>query len=207
MKILLFNGSTRKNGCTYLALSEIAKTLEKDGMEAEIMQLGGTPVRDCIACNQCAGRGKCFFSDDIVNEWIEKARSADGFVFGSPVYFAHPAGQLLSVMDRMFYAGADAFAHKPAAAVVTARRAGTIASLDVIQKHFTDAQMPVVSSTYWNMVFGPAPELVAQDQEGLQTMRNLAKNMAWILQCIAAGKDKGIVPPKAETEYWTNFNR
>lgn len=207
MKVLLFNGSTRKNGCTYFALAEIAKILEGEGLEAEIVQLGSAPVRDCLACNQCVGKGKCVFSDDIVNEWIEKARTADGFVFGSPVYFAHPTGHLLSVMDRMFYADGGAFAHKPAAAVVTARRAGTTASLDAIQKYFMDAQMPVVSSTYWNMVFGPAPELVDQDQEGLQTMRNLAKNMVWIIQCIAAGKDKGIVPPKAETEHWTNFNR
>lgn len=207
MKVLLLNGSTRKNGCTYVALTEIAKTLEGEGIKAEIAQLGGASIRDCIACNQCVGKGKCVFSDDIVNEWIEKARTAAGFVFGSPVYFAHPSGQLLSAMDRMFYAGGEAFAHKPAAAVVTARRAGTTASLDAIQKHFTDAQMPVVSSTYWNMVFGPAPELAEQDQEGLQTMRNLAKNMVWLLHCIAAGKDKGIVPPKAETGHWTNFNR
>lgn len=138
---------------------------------------------------------------------IEKARAADGFIFGSPVYYAHPSGQLLAAMDRMFYAGGDAFNHKPAAAVVTARRAGTTASLDVIQKHFTDAQMPIVSSTYWNMVFGPAPELVERDQEGLQTMRNLGRNMAWMLKCIQLGREHGVMPPVAETQHWTNFNR
>lgn len=207
MNVLLFNGSTREDGCTYLALSEIAKTLEQEGIDTEILQLGAQPVWDCIGCNHCQSTGRCVFDEDVVNSWLEKAAEADGYVFGSPVYFAHPSGHLLSVMDRMFMAGGEIFAHKPAAAVVTARRAGTTASLDAIQKHFTDAEMPIVSSTYWNMVFGPAPELVERDQEGLQTMRNLAKNMAWMLRCIAAGKEKGILPPAAEREHWTNFNR
>lgn len=207
MNVLLFNGSTRKNGCTYLALSEIAKALEQEGINTEILQLGAQPVWDCIGCDHCQSTGRCVFEEDVVNEWLEKAAEADGYVFGSPVYFAHPSGHLLSVMDRMFMAGGEVFAHKPVAAVVTARRAGTTASLDAIQKHFTDAEMPIVSSTYWNMVFGPAPELVERDQEGLQTMRNLAKNMAWMLRCISAGKEKGILPPAAEWEHWTNFNR
>ena len=207
MNVLLFNGSTRKDGCTYLALSEIAKALEQEGIDTEILQLGAQPVWDCIGCNDCQGTGRCIFEEDVVNEWLGKAAEADGYVFGSPVYFAHPSGHLLSVMDRMFMVGSEIFAHKPAAAVVTARRAGTTASLDAIQKHFTDAEMPIVSSTYWNMVFGPAPGLVEWDQEGLQTMRNLAKNMAWMLRCIAAGKEKGILPPAAERAHWTNFNR
>ena len=208
MKVLLYNGSPeRANGCTYLALAEIAKTLEVDGIETEILSIGSQPVWDCIGCNHCQSAGLCVFEEDVVNTWIEKAREADGFVFGSPVYFAHPSGHLLSVMDRMFMAGRDAFAHKPAAAVVTARRAGTTASLDAIQKHFTDAEMPIVSSTYWNMVFGPAPELVERDQEGLQTMRNLARNMTWMLQCIQLGKEHGVTPPAAEIAHWTNFNR
>ena len=209
MKVLLLNGSTHKNGCTYLALLEVAKALNAEGVETEIVQLGVDPVWDCIGCNHCqdAGAGHCVFEDDVVNAWIDKAKDADGFVFGSPVYYAHPSGHLLSVMDRLFYAGGSTFAHKPAAAVVTARRAGTTASLDAIQKHFTDAQMPVVSSTYWNMVFGPAPELVERDMEGLQTMRNLGKNMAWLLKCIHTGAQQGITPPEAETTHWTNFNR
>lgn len=207
MKVLLLNGSTRKNGCTALALTEVAKVLAADGIETELLQIGGAPIRDCVACGRCAGLGCCIFQDDIVNLCIEKARAADGFIFGSPVYYAHPSGQLLAAMDRMFYAGGDAFNHKPAAAVVTARRAGTTASLDVIQKLFTDAQMPIVSSAYWNMVFGPAPELVEQDQEGLQTMRNLGRNMAWMLRCIEAGKEKEVMPPVAETQHWTSFNR
>ena len=208
MKVLLFNGSPeRANGCTYLALAEIAKTLEADGIGTETLSVGSQPVWDCIGCNHCQSAGLCVCEEDVVNTWIKKAREADGFVFGSPVYFAHPSGHLLSVMDRMFMAGRDAFAHKSAAAVVTARRAGTTASLDAIQKHFTDAEMPIVSSTYWNMVFGPAPELVDRDQEGLQTMRNLARNMAWMLQCIQLGKEHGVTPPVAETAHWTNFNR
>jgi len=207
MKVLLLNGSTRKNGCTYLALSEIAKTLQQEEIETEIVQLGPGPVRDCIGCNCCQDQGRCVFDEDTVNQWLDKAKVADGFIFGSPVYYSHPAGHFLAALDRMFYAGGEYFQHKPRAAVVTARRAGTTASLDVLNKYFTDAQMPIVSSTYWNMVHGPAPELVGQDLEGLQTMRNLGRNMAWLLKCIQAGKQDGIAAPVAEMEYWTNFNR
>ena len=207
MKVLLLNGSTRKNGCTYLALSEAAKELNTEGVETEILQLGGGPVRDCVGCNGCAGKGQCVFGDDMVNELIAKAKEVDGFVFGSPVYYAHPSGQILSLLDRVFYAGVEGFLHKPAAVVVTARRAGTTASLDVLNKYLLNAEMPIVSSTYWNMVFGPAPELVEQDKEGLQTMRNLGRNMAWLLKCIQAGRETGLEPPAAEMIHWTNFNR
>lgn len=207
MKVLLLNGSTRKNGCTYLALSEVAYALNIEGIETEIIQVGGGAVRDCIGCNACTGKGQCIFGDDMVNEIIAKVQEADGFVFGSPVYYSHPSGQILSLLDRLFYAGGSAFTHKPGAAVVTARRAGAVASLDVLNKYMTDAQMPVVSSTYWNMVFGPAPALVEQDKEGLQTMRNLGRNIAWLLKCIRAGAQQGVMPPAVETEHWTNFNR
>ena len=207
MKVLLLNGSTRKNGCTYLALSEAAKALNEQGVETETVQMGGDPVRDCVGCNGCAGKGQCVFGDDMVNEVIAKSKEADGFVFGSPVYYAHPSGQILSLLDRVFYAGVEGFLHKPAAVVVTARRAGTTASLDVLNKYLLNAEMPIVSSTYWNMVFGPAPELVKQDKEGLQTMRNLGRNMAWLLGCIEAGRQQGLTPPQAEREHWTNFNR
>ncbi len=207
MRLLLLNGSTRKDGCTYLALSEAAKALNAEGVETEIVQMGGGPVRDCIGCNGCAGKGQCVFGDDMVNEVIAKAKEADGFVFGSPVCYAHPSGQILSLLDRVFYAGVEGFLHKPAAVVVTARRAGTTASLDVLNKYLLNAEMPIVSSTYWNMVFGPAPELVKQDKEGLQTMRNLGRNMAWLLGCIEAGRQQGLTPPQAEREHWTNFNR
>ena len=207
MKVLLLNGSTRKDGCTYFALSEAAKALNAEGVETEIVQMGGVPVRDCVGCNGCAGKGQCVFGDDMVNELIAKAKEADGFVFGSPVYYAHPSGQILSLLDRVFYAGVEGFLHKPAAVVVTARRAGTTASLDVLNKYLLNAEMPIVSSTYWNMVFGPAPELVEQDKEGLQTMRNLGRNMAWLLKCIQAGRETGLEPPAAEMIHWTNFNR
>lgn len=207
MKVLLLNGSSRKNGCTYLALSEIAKILNEEGIETEIVQMGGRPVRDCIGCNGCAGKGQYVFEDDIVNEIIAKAKDADGFVFGSPVYYAHPSGQVLSLLDRVFGAGGAAFTHKPGAVIVTARRAGTTASLDVLNKYLLNAEMPIASSTYLNMVFGPAPEKVEQDKEGLQTMRNLARNMAWLLCCIQAGQNQGCLPPEAERKYWTNFNR
>lgn len=207
MKVLLLNGSTRKNGCTYLALSEVAKTLQEEGVETEIVQLGAASVRECTGCNGCQGNGRCVFGDDTVNEWLDKAEDADGFIFGSPVYYSHPAGNFLSVLDRMFYAGGMCFQHKPGASIVTARRAGTTASLDVLNRYFTDAQMPIVSSTYWNMVFGPAPELIEQDLEGLQTMRNLGRNMAWLLKCIQAGRGQDVVPPASETSCWTNFNR
>ena len=206
MKVLLLNGSSRPNGCTYTALREVADTLEHDGIETEILFLGNKPVRDCAACGACGNHpGRCAFDDDIVNRIIEKAREADGFVFGTPVYYAHPSGRILSVLDRVFYAGKDAFIHKPAAAIASARRAGTTATLDVLQKYFTISQMPVVSSTYWIMVHGKEPEDVRKDEEGLQTMRNLAANMAWVLRCIEAGKTVGIQPPQAESGARTNF--
>lgn len=212
MKVLLVNGSSKSNGCTYTALSEIAGTLEKEGIESEIFNTGSTgstgsmPVRDCIGCGKCRElNGKCVFGDDIINELIEKAEVSDGFVFGTPVYYAHPSGRILSVLDRAFYAGGSAFNHKPGAAIASARRAGTTASIDVLNKYFTIAQMPVVSSTYWNMVHGNTPEDVLKDEEGLQTMRNLAKNMAWLLKCIETGKKSGIELPDNKKEYRTNF--
>lgn len=207
MKVLLLNGSTRQNGCTFTALSEVAKTLREENIETEILQMGGASIRDCIACGRCSELGKCVFDDDIVNVLIEKAKTADGFVFGSPVYYAHPTGQIQAVLDRAFYAATPCFEHKPAATVVSARRGGTTASFDVLNKYFTISQMPVVSSTYWNMVHGKTPEEVRQDSEGLQTMRNLARNMAYILKCMELAKQHGLTAPKAETEYRTNFIR
>ena len=208
MKVLLLNGSSRPSGCTYTALREVAVSLEVAGIETEILFLGNEPVRDCTACGTCAKvPGKCVFDDDIVNRIIEKARGADGFIFGTPVYYAHPSGRILSVLDRVFYAGKSAFIHKPAAAIASARRAGTTATLDVLQKYFTISQMPVVASTYWTMVHGKQPEDVLKDEEGLQTMRNLASNMVWMLRCIEAGKAAGIQPPQEEFGARTNFIR
>ena len=208
MKVLLVNGSPHARGCTYTALREAADALEARGLETEILHLGAGAVQDCVACGACKkAPGRCALEGDIVNDLIEKARAADGFVFGSPVYYAHPTGRVLSVLDRAFYVGKDAFAHKPAAAVASGRRAGTTATLDVLQKYFTISQMPVVASTYWNMVHGMQPEDVGQDREGLQTMRNLAANMAWLLGCIRAGRDVGIEAPQPEQDARTSFIR
>lgn len=206
MKVLLVNGSSRPEGCTYTALNEIAVTLNSENIETEILFLGNEPVRDCVGCGACSKLGgKCVYDNDIVNRLIEKAKEADGFIFGSPVYYAHPSGRILSVLDRAFYAGKAAFAHKPGAAITSARRGGTTASFDVLNKYFTIAQMPVVSSTYWNMVHGSLPTDVKKDEEGLQTMRNIALNMSWLLKCIALGKENGIKAPVAENDYKTNF--
>ena len=206
MKVLLVNGSSHKQGCTYTALCEAAKTLNEEGIETEIFQIGNPELRDCCGCNACKTTGKCVFND-IVNEFIEKAKGADGFIFGTPVYFAHPSGRILSLLDRAFYAGGYAFAYKPGAAVASARRSGTTASFDVLNKYFTIANMPVVSSNYWNNVHGKAADDVIDDQEGLQTMRNLARNMAWLLKCIEIGKRSGIEIPKQEERIYTNFIR
>lgn len=207
MKVLLVNGSPRAKGCTYTALTEVAKALEADGIETEIFQVGAKPVRDCIACMKCRELKKCVFDDDVANALIERAKTADGFVFGSPVYYAHPSGILLSVLDRAFYAGSYAFAGKPGASVVSARRGGTAASFDVINKYFGITQMPVVSSSYWNMVYGKTPDEVRQDEEGLQTMRNIGHNMAYLLKCMQAGKEQGILPPQNNVSVRTNFIR
>ena len=209
MKLLMINGSSNKAGCTFTALSEIAKTLKENGIDSEIVQLGNNAYRDCCGCQACRknNEGKCIFKDDIVNEIIEKAKTSDAFIFGSPVYFAHPSGRLLSVLDRVFYAGAEYFMYKPGSAVVSARRAGTTASLEPIMKHFTINQMPYISSTYWNMVHGKTAEEVQQDIEGLHTMRTLALNMAWILKSIEAGKNAGISTPQIEPKPYTNFIR
>lgn len=205
MKVLLVNGSARANGCTHVALTEVARALGEEGIETEQIFIGNQPLPDCIGCRKCRETGLCVF-DDCVNRFVEKARSADGFVFGSPVYFAHPSARLLTFMDRAFYSGGDAFAFKPAAAVLSARRAGTTASFDVINKYFTICSMPVVSSTYWNHVYGQQPEQVMEDPEGLMTMYNLGKNMAWMLKCISLGREHGLTHPENQ-KVLTNFVR
>lgn len=205
MKVLLVNGSSRENGCTNVALNEAARSLEEENIETEIMFIGNKPIPDCVACRKCRETGECVFHD-VANELAEKAKECDGFIFGSPVYFAHPSARLLTVMDRAFYSGGQNFAFKPAAAVLSARRAGTTASFDVINKYFTIASMPVVSSTYWNHVYGAQPEEVFEDKEGLMTMYNLGKNMAWMLKSLAVAKEHGITTPKNE-KILTNFVR
>ncbi len=206
MKVLLVNGGPHENGCTFTALNEIKNTLEQNGVEAEIFNIGKSPVRGCIGCGGCANNdGYCVFSDDVVNTLIDKAKDADGFVFGSPVHYASPAGALCAVLDRAFYAGSKFFAYKPGAAVVSCRRAGTTASLDVLNKYFMINNMPVVSSQYWNMVHGAKAEDVLKDEEGLQIMRTLGKNMAWLLKNIEAGRNAGIAVPESEPKKRTNF--
>ena len=206
MKVLMLNGSCNPKGCTYTALTEVGKTLTSAGIDYEIVQLGGDPVRDCIGCNQCSKNG-CVFTDGGVNDFIAKARQADGFVFGTPVYYAHPSGRILSFLDRVFYAGGSAFFHKPGASVAVARRGGCSASFDALNKYFGICQMPTVPSTYWNSVHGRTPGEAVQDEEGMQTMRNLARNMSWMLRCFALGRENGIDAPEAERTYQTNFVR
>lgn len=203
MKVLLVNGSSRSNGCTFTALSEVARALHEENVETEMIFIGNEPLSDCIACGSCRETGRCIF-DDLVNTLVEKAEECDGFVFGSPVYYAHPSARLLAVMDRAFYSGREHFAFKPAASVLSARRAGTTASFDVINKYFAISSMPVVSSTYWNQVYGRQPEDVKEDQEGMMTMYNIGKNMAWLMKCIALGKENDISIPNNE-KVMTNF--
>ena len=206
MKVLMLNGSSKPNGNTYTALQEIGQQLTQEGIEYEIFQMGAEPVRDCIGCGGCSEKG-CVFQDDKVNEFIAKAKEADGFVFGTPVYYAHPSGRIQSFLDRVFYSSSRAFAFNPGACVAVARRGGTSASFDVLNKYFGISQMPVVGSTYWNSVHGRTPGEASQDAEGLQTMRNLAKNMAWMLKCFALGRKNGVSLPDTETGIRTNFIR
>lgn len=203
MKVLLVNGSSREQGCTSVALGEVARALNEEGVQTEFMFIGNGALPDCIACRSCKKTGRCVFND-AANELAEKAKECDGFVFGSPVYYAHPSARLLTVMDRAFYSGGKNFAFKPAAAVLSARRAGSVASLDVINKYFMIQSMPVVSSTYWNHVFGAQPEDVKQDEEGMETMYNIGKNMAWLLKCIETGKANNIPHPQNK-KVFTNF--
>ena len=196
MKVLLINGSPHADGCTFTALSEVAKTLEAEGIETQVFQIGKAPVRGCIACGACAKLGKCAFDDDPANEILRLMREADGIVVGSPVYYAGPNGALCALLDRVFYAG-NGFAFKPAAAVVSARRSGTTATFDRLNKYFTMNRMPIVSSQYWNGVHGFTPDDVRKDEEGLQTMRTLGYNMAWMLKSIAKGKQ-----PSPTIEPW-----
>lgn len=206
MKVLLINGSPKPRGCTYTALSEIAQVLEKEGIETEIFQVGNKPIRGCTACNSCSSLDRCVFGDDPVNIVLEKAKEADGFVFGSPVHYAAASGNMTSLLDRMFYAG-DCFANKPGAAIVSCRRGGATAAFEQLNKYFTISGMPVVSSQYWNMVHGNTPDEVRQDLEGMQTMRTLGRNMAWLLKCIQAGREAGINLPEQEPRVATNFIR
>lgn len=206
MKVILVNGSANAKGCTYTALEEIAGALEKNKIETEIFQLGANPIAGCIGCGVCLKTEKCF-RKDIVDEFVEKAKAADGFVFGTPVHYAAASGALTSFLDRAFYGKGHIFAGKPGACIVSCRRGGASSAFDQINKYFTISCMPIVSSQYWNMVHGNTPDEVRQDLEGLQTMRTLGNNMAWLLKCIEAGKKAGIDFPEREPAVKTNFIR
>lgn len=210
MKVLLLNGSPHGAGTTYTALAEVASTLAEEGIETEIVQLGTKALNGCTACLKCRTLGKCALGEtDGVNDFLEKASKADGFVFGAPVHYASAAGAVKAFMDRLFYAegnsGQGRFYLKPAAAVIAARRGGTTAAFDQMNKYFTVSSMPVISSQYWNMVHGANGEDAKKDLEGMQTMRTLARNMAWFLRCKEAGERAGVARPKLEERVRTNF--
>ena len=206
MKVILVNGSSHSKGTTMRALEEMISVFSAEGVETEVIQLGGAPIADCLQCNKCTELGRCVI-DDKVNDFVEKAKTADGFVFATPTYYAHPSGRLLSFLDRAFYSGGYVFKFKPGASVVVARRGGTVASYDVLNKYFGISQMPIASSTYWNNVFGVVAEDAPHDYEGLQTMRNLARNMIWMMRCFEAGKKAGVPLPDTENLAFTNFIR
>ena len=206
MKVMLLNGSLRPKSNTRLALAECAAELERLGIETEIADVGTEPVSGCRGCGACAKLGRCVI-DDGVNAFAEKMRAADALIVGAPVHYASPGGAIICFLDRLFYSAKSACEHKPAAAVAVARRAGTVASFDVLNKYFTISQMPVVASTYWNDAFGLVPGEAAGDAEGMQTMRNLARNMAWLLRCIELGRENGVLAPEGEKSAVTNFLR
>ncbi len=206
MKVLLFNGSPNRAGCTYTALHEVAQQLHKHGIETEIVQVGAKPVAGCIGCGKCAGGAGCIF-DDGVNELAARLDEFDAMVVGSPVYYAGPSGQCTAFLDRLFYSASGKLRGKPGAAVVSCRRGGASASYDRLLKYFGINSMPIVTSQYWNQVHGNRPEEVLKDEEGLQTMRTLAENLAWLLKCIEAGRNAGVAKPEYEAPLRTNFIR
>ena len=207
MKVLLINGSPHVRGCTYTALSEVASELINQGISTQIFHIGTDPIAGCIACGACRKNGGRCFRNDVVNEVMSLAAQSDGIVLGSPVYYASISGQLSSFLDRLFFAGSGLMANKPGAAVVSCRRGGASAAFDALNKYFTISSMPVVSSNYWNQVHGSNPAEVKQDEEGMQTMRQLGRNMAWLLKCMEAGKAAGVALPETEERIWTNFIR
>ena len=205
IKVMLINGSPNAKGCTYTALEEVSKTLKSEGIETEIIHVGHKDIRGCIGCRQCKTKGKCVFND-IVNDIAPKFKECDGIVIGSPVYFASANGTLVSFIDRLFYSMTADKTMKVGAAVVSCRRGGNSATFDELNKYFTISQMPIASSQYWNMVHGNSPEEVQQDLEGLQTMRTLGKNMAFLIKSIQLGKKEFGLPEKEEHKF-TNFIR
>jgi multimeric flavodoxin WrbA len=205
MKVILINGSPNAKGCTYTALTEVEKTLNQEGITTEIIHVGHKDIRGCIGCRKCKTTGKCVF-DDIVNETAPKLAECDGIVVGSPVYYASANGTLVSFLDRLFYSANCDKTMKVGAAVVSARRGGTTATFDELNKYFTISSMPIASSQYWNMVHGYTPEDVYADKEGCQTMRTLGRNMAFLIKSIQLGKEQYGLPEKEE-HIFTSFSR
>ncbi len=206
MKVLLVNGSPHREGCTYTALSEIAGVLESSGIGTEFYWIGNKSIQGCTGCGKCHEVGKCILADGV-NEFAEKIDEYDGFVFGSPVYYSGPDGQLCAFMDRLFYSNGKKFAGKVGAAIVNARRSGTTAAFERLNQYFLISDMIVPGSQYWNATHGNTHEEVMKDEEGLQTMRRLGTNIAWILKCIEAGREKGITLPPREKRARTSFIR
>lgn len=210
MKVLLVNGSPKKNGTTHAALVEVARTLKEEGIETEEFHIGAKPISGCIDCRACAQTGRCVISD-CVNDCLALAQNSDGFIFGTPVHFAGPSGGLVCFMDRLFfpsiYNNKAPFYLKPAASVIVARRAGCTATYDQLNKYFGLIEMPIIPAAYWNMAYGMTPEDVAKDAEGMQIMRTVARNMAWFLKCTEAGAKAGLPLPKREEQILTNFIR
>ncbi len=204
MKILLVNGSPHPAGTTFAALQQVAGGLDEGGVESEVLQLGTKPVHGCIACRKCRDTQRCVFGDDIANTIIEKMQGCDGLVLGSPVYYAGPNGAFCAVLDRAFFAGSASFAHKPGAAVAVCRRAGTSATLDRLNKYFTICQMPLISSRYWSLGHGTSAEEFLQDEEGVNTLRTLGRNMAYWLQ---SREKAALPPPEHGPKTFTNFIR
>ena len=211
MKVLLFNGSPHKEGCTYTALTEIAQTLKEEGIDSEIYQIGMSSITPCRGCFACQKLGRCVINDDKVNEFVNYIQNFDGFIFGSPVHYGSACGGITAFLDRAFFvnftSGKKGFEHKPAAAIVSARRSGTTATLDQLNKYMTISEMPIISGRYWNMVHGYTPDDVRQDLEGMQNLRILARNMAWFLKLKEAGDKLGVTLPKQEEIVFTNFIR
>ncbi len=206
MKVILVNGSPHEKSTTFAALSEVAKTLNKNDIETEIFWLGTKAISGCLGCAGCKNTKRCVI-DDIVNIFLDKAKEADGFIFGTPVHYASASGSLTSFMDRVFYLKGGLFAGKPAATVVCCRRGGSSAAFDQVNKYYPISGMPIVPSQYWNSVHGINDEQAHQDEEGMQTMRTLANNMAWMLKCIDLGKQNGVNYPEREKPLRTNFIR
>ncbi len=206
MQVLVINGSPHEKGCTFTALSEVAGQLNKEGIQTTFFHIGTGPIRGCTGCRSCLETGYCIFSDDPVNACVDLARQADGLIIGSPVYYAGPNGALCAFLDRMFYGKSAGYAYKPGAAVVNCRRGGAGSAFDRLNKYFTISNMPVVPSQYWNATHGLTPDEVRQDLEGMQIMRTLGRNMAWMLKCMEASR--ATVPyPESESRITTNFVR